>query len=152
MLWDYGWYWLSMAITVQSRQTETRSDQDQEAAGGQEKEAGGSHMLHTTPAPSMPARTQGPGAAGGQAILASSQHSSWHHQASEYPHPHHYPHPHVIDNKDPSQHYPTIQAIIYTDAKTEQYSQWSKYSCCSVCFMNTNKIALKLKSLKLYGV
>ena len=118
-----------MAITVQSRQSETRSEQDQEAAGGQEKEAGGSHMLHTTPAPSMPARTQGPGAAGGQAILASSQHSSWHHQASEYHHPHHYPHshphpyPHVIDNKDPSQHYPTIQAIIYTDAKTEQYSQ-----------------------------
>lgn len=42
-------------------------------------------MLHTTPAPqqSMPART---GGQGGQAILASSQHTSWHHQASEYSH------------------------------------------------------------------
>ena len=36
----------------------------------------GPHMLHTTPA--MPGRTS---QTGGQAILASSQHSTWHHQS-----------------------------------------------------------------------
>ena len=132
---------MSMAITVQSRQAESRSGHQggKEAAGGQqEKEAAaGGHMLHTTPAPSMPARTQGPGASGGQAILASSQHSSWHHQASEYPHPH----PHVVCNKDPTSNHSHSTAshgckdgTIFTVIKIHQhlkvqYVPWNQQHC-----------------------
>ena len=77
-----------MAITVVSG-TPSGADSSLapgEAERGHHKRPGGGQrsMLHTTPAPqqSMPARTGG--SQGGQAILASSQHTSWHHQASEY--------------------------------------------------------------------
>lgn len=39
----------------------------------------GPHMLHSTPA--MPARTSQTAGGASGAILASSQHSSWHHQS-----------------------------------------------------------------------
>ena len=78
-----------MAITVVSGTPISGGDSSLapgEAERGHHKRQGGGQrsMLHTTPAPqqSMPARTGG--SQGGQAILASSQHTSWHHQASEY--------------------------------------------------------------------
>jgi len=40
----------------------------------------GPHMLHSTPA--MPARTSQTAGGASGAILASSQHSSWHHQSN----------------------------------------------------------------------
>ena len=84
-----------MAITVVSSAPISGGDsvslrsaqaQGETERGHLKRQGGGQHsMLHTTPAPqqSMPARTGG--SQGGQAILASSQHTSWHHQASEYP-------------------------------------------------------------------
>ena len=79
-----------MAITVVSgtpsgdRSLRSAAQTQGDAERGRHKRPGGGQhsMLHTTPAPqqTMPART---GGQGGQAILASSQHTSWHHQASE---------------------------------------------------------------------
>ena len=66
-----------MAITVLSNQTLSQGG----GKGAVKETAGGSPMLQSSQTSAMPART---GGQGGQAILASSQHNSWHHQQSEY--------------------------------------------------------------------